>query len=187
MPLTRRSLILLASLAALPAALPAQSTPEAAATAMADAVRRSDWAAAARMMHPGAIRQLRGIFQPFLAQPGMEDLGPQLFSTPNAELAATPDTVLFARFLKNVMAQLPGMEQALKTAQFTPLGHVPGGADTVLVVNRMVLTMDGTTISQFDVMPFRQENGRWWALLKSDFTNMAAMLHRATQQPPAAN
>ncbi len=154
---------------------------------MADAVRRSDWAAAARLMHPDALLQLRNLFQPFLAMPDMQELGPELFGTPNTDLAATPDTILYARFLGKVMAQLPGMDRALQGATITPLGHVPGGADTVLVVNRMVLTLDGMTISQFDVMPFRLENGRWWALLKSDFTNMAAMLQRAASAPvPAA-
>lgn len=150
---------------------------------MADAVRRNDWPAAARLMHPDALQQLRNLFQPFLAMPDMGELGPELFGTPNADLAATPDTVLYARFLGKVMAQLPGMDRALQGATITPLGHVPGGADTVLVVNRMVLTLDGMTISQFDVMPFRYERGKWWALLKSDFTNMAAMLQRAASAP----
>lgn len=174
---------LLLALLMLPVRVQAQATPEAAAQAMGDAVRRSDWPAAARLMHPAAIRQLRDLFQPFIGAPGMDELGPQLFGTPNADLPATPDTVLYARFLGKVTGQLPGMDQALRNAQFTTLGHVAGGADTVLVVSRMELTLDGMTISQFDVMPFRLENGRWWGLLKADFTNMAAMLRRAAAQP----
>lgn len=162
----------------------AQSTPEAAAMAMGNAISRSDWAAAARLMHPDAIRQLRELFRPFVEAPGMEELGPQVFDTPTAELNALPDTVLYARFLGKVMGQLPGMSEALRNSRFTPLGHVAGGADTVLVVSRMEMTIEGMTISQFDVMPFRRENGTWWGLLKSDFTNMAAMLRRAADVPP---
>lgn len=162
----------------------AQSTPEAAAEAMGAALSRSDWPAAARAMHPGALRQLRDVFRPLVTAPGMEEVGPQIFDTPGTEFEAVPDTVLFARFLGKVMGQLEGAGEALRTARFTALGHVTGGADTVLVVSRMVMSVEGVTITQFDVMPMRYEDGRWWGLLKADFTNIAAMLQNATAPPP---
>ena len=157
----------------------AQDTPEAAAQAFGEAMKANDWAAAARMMHPRALQQLRSLFEPILGVPGAEQLGVQLFGVhSNAELASTPDTVMFANFLRTVLSQQEGLADALRTATVSPLGHVNGGADTVLVVSRMELTIEGMTISQFEVMPFIRDGGRWWGLLKVDFTNMAAMLQR---------
>jgi hypothetical protein len=47
----------------------------------------------------------------------------------------------------------------------------------VLVVTRMRLTAaGGVTVIQFDVMPFMRDGPNWKGLLKTDFTNMAAML-----------
>ena len=162
----------------------AQSTPEAAANAMGETVSRSDWAAVARAMHPDALRQLRQLFSPFMSRPGMEGAGPQLFDTPNAEFESVPDTILFARFLSRVMGQLEGSGAALRGARFTALGHVAGGADTVLVVSRMVMTYEGVSITQFDIMPLRFDRGKWWGLLKTDFTNIATMLQNVTEPPP---
>lgn len=155
--------------------------PEAAAKVYGDAIRSSDWAAAARLMHPSALKQWRALFEPLFSTPDMQESVTQIFGVPPSALAGTPDTVLFAAFLKNVLAQQEGLSEALNSAQITPLGHVAVG-DTMLVVSRTAITMEGTTLTQFDVMPFIQENGQWWALLKSDVANMAAMIQKAMTQ-----
>lgn len=176
-----RPLALCALLAyAVPAPGAAQDTPEAAATAFGNALRANDWAATARLMHPTALRQLRTLFEPIVAAEGMEQVGTRLFGTTSAAaFASTPDTVLFAAFLRNVLASQQGFGEALRGATIQPLGHVAQGADTMLVVSRMTLTIEGVTISEFDVMPFVHDQGRWWGILKADFTNMAAMMQRA--------
>lgn len=164
----------------------AQSTPEAAAAVFGNAVKANDWPAAARLMHPAALHQLRTLFEPLLSSPGGDEFGMQLLGVQSgAELAATPDTILFATFLRRVLSQQEGLAEALQTSTFTPLGHVTGGADTVLVVSRMTLTVKGIEISQFDVMPFLLLDGQWRGLLKADFTNMAAMLKRALGEQPS--
>ena len=161
----------------------AGGTPEAAAQAFGQALKANDWAAAARMMHPEALKQLRDLFEPMLSTPGAEGMGAELFGAPsNAELALLPDTVMFANFLENVLNQQPGLSDAMRTAQIDPLGHVQAG-DTALVVSRMAFTVEGMTISQFDVMPFINDGGQWKGLLKADFTNMAAMIKRSLQAP----
>jgi hypothetical protein len=158
----------------------AQATPELAAQAYGQALAANDWPAAARMMHPKALQQLRDLFAPLLTAPEGEALATQFFGvTSGAEFAAMPDTVMYSAFLKTVLNQQPGTAEALSTAVITPLGHVNGGADTVLVVGRISLSFQGITISQFEVVPYIWDKGRWWTLLKADFTNMAAMLRQA--------
>jgi hypothetical protein len=168
--------ILLLSLLLTPA-VSAQGTPEAAATAFGAAIKGADYAAAARIMHPSALRQLHQLFAPLVTAPKAGDMAKQLFGVESASaFASTPDTVLFARFLQTVMAQQAGVGEALRTAKIEALGHVAGSGDTALVVSRMTMTIQGITLSTFDVMPFTLYEGRYRGLLKADFTNMAAML-----------
>src|SRR3954468_18988091 len=149
----------------------AQATPEAAATAFGTAFAASDWAGAARLMHPAALRQLRDLFSLALTNDKLAEARVKLFGVQSvAEAAATPDTALFAAFLKNVLSRQPGFLEAMKTATITPLGHVQQG-DTVLVVTRIALKAGGVAITQFDVMPFLRDGHVWRGLLKADFTN----------------
>jgi len=180
--------LLFASIVALstPQRAHAQGTPEAAAAAYGAAIKANDWPAAARMMHPTALKQLRDLIAPLVASPAGGEMGLQLLGVhSSAELAATPDTVLFATFLRNVMAQQAGLGDALRSATIVPLGHVAGGGDTVFVVSRMTMSVEGVELKTFDVMPFLLLDGQWRGLLKSDFTNMAAMLRRALGTHPS--
>jgi hypothetical protein len=154
---------------------------EAAARVFADAIKAGDFAGAARLMHPKALSALRTMFEPMFAAPDMQGSASEMFGVTPEALASTPDTVLFAGLMRNIMGQSAGLSEALRTAEITPLGHVPVG-DTMMVVSRMAMTVQGITITQDDVMPFVYEDGKWWALLKSDITNMAAMLQQAMKQ-----
>ena len=165
---------------ALPDRGAAQDTPEAAAAAFGDAMRANDWATTARLMHPAALHQLKTLFEPIIEAAASEDLDVQVFGVhSSAEYLSTPDTVLFASFLQYVVTRENGIGEAMRTAVITPLGHVAQGPDTMLVVSRITVSVKGMTISQFDVMPFVYDQGRWWGILKADFTNMAAMLQQA--------
>jgi hypothetical protein len=159
----------------------AQSTPEQAAQAFGQALRDTNWAGAARLMHPNALRQWRALFGPLVAIPEMEELSTTLFGVSPQDFETTPDTLLFAAFLKNALAQQEGMTEALGMSQTSPLGHVALG-DTMLVVTRTAVTVEGIPITEFDVMPFIFDQGRWWGLLKSDVTNMAALMQRAIEE-----
>jgi len=167
-------LVLVLSLGA--GSLSAQATPEAAATAFGTAIAGGDWAAAARLMHPAALRQFRDFFSLALTNDKLTEAREKLFGFKStAEASAAPDTVLFAALLKNMLSRQPGYLEAMKTAKVEPLGHIQQG-DTVLVVVRVGLKAGNIPITQFDVMPFLRDGAVWRGLLKADITNMAAML-----------
>lgn len=164
--------------AAIIAAVPlqAQSTPEAAAEAFGATIKANDWAGAARLMHPDALHQLRGLLEPLLTEAGTGEVTKQIFGVGSAaELSATPDTILFSSLLKTVMNQ-QGLAAALSTATFKALGHIDQPGDTVLVVSKMTMQVEKLTISTFDVMPFLLYQKQYRGLLKADFTNLVAML-----------
>jgi hypothetical protein len=163
-------------LLALAAPAAAQNTPEAAATAFGKALSAADWPGAARLMHPAAIRQLRELFSLALSNEKLSQAREQIFGFKSAaEAKEAPDTILFAAFLKNVLTRQQGFAEAMKTATVTPLGHIQPG-DTAFVVTRLNFQVGGVSVTQFDIMPFVREGPVWKGALKSDFTNMAAML-----------
>jgi hypothetical protein len=170
---------LLLGLVALPVGggtLSAQSTPEAAATAFGTAFTSGDWAGAARLMHPAALRQFRDLFSLALTNENLAQAREQLFGFKStAEASGAPDTVLFAALLKGMLTRQAGYMEAMKTATVTPLGHIQQG-DTMLVVVRIGIKVGAVPITQFDVMPFLRDGSVWRGLLKVDITNMAAML-----------
>ncbi|MBK7714011.1 MAG: hypothetical protein IPI38_01050 [Gemmatimonadetes bacterium] len=174
----RRALSLLPLLLLLPMGVHGQETPEAAASAFAATLRTSDWRGAARLMHPTALRQLRDLFSFALNDADDAAIREQIFGVSSpAEAAALPDTILFANFLHAVTTQGgPELLQALGTAEVTPLGHLMQGPDTALVVSRMTMSVQGVSLTSYEVMLFRRERGAWLGLLKADMANMAAML-----------
>jgi hypothetical protein len=129
-------------------------------------------------MHPAALAQLRTLFEPIVTSPGGSEVGAQIFqiNTPE-EFKAAPDTLLFARLMKAVSAQ-QGMGDALRNSTITPLGHISQPGDTVFVVSRVGLSVEGIDLTTFEVMPFVLHQGQYRALLKADFTNMAKMLRK---------
>lgn len=160
------------------APLSAQSTPEAAASAFGAAVAGGDFAGAARLMHPAALRQMHDLFALALTNENLGEARERIFGFHStAEASSAPDTVIFAAFLKTLLSRQPDYATALKTAKLTPLGHIQQ-ADTAIVVTRISLDVAGTAVTQFDVMPFLREGQVWRGLLKADFTNIAAMLKR---------
>jgi hypothetical protein len=156
-------------------------TPESAARVFAEALRSGDFAAAARAMHPSALHQFRTLFQPMLSAPKTREAARQMFGMTLEQLAVAPDTVLFAALLKTMLAQEEGLADAMRSATIEPLGHVARG-DTMLVVTRTTIAVEGVSMTQFDVMPFILDDGQWWGLLKADLTNLAAMMNRAVNE-----
>ena len=155
--------------------LVAQETPEAAAEAFGAAIQSENWVGATRLIHPDAVHQFILYFESLAASPGADEvLNPFFGVTSGAELAATPDTVLMARFLQAVMAQA-NLGEEFKAATIVAIGHLSLG-DTALVVSRTVLSINGATLKTFEVMPFVRYRGQYRGLLKADFTNFAEML-----------
>lgn len=155
-------------------------TPEQVARNYSEAVFRGEWQTAAAFMHPRALREFRELFVPIVNTAGMEELREQFFGAATAgALSAMSDTAVFAAFIERIVGEQGEMADAMRTARVTAYGHVAGGADTVLVVSRTTMRVEGVEVSQFEVIPMLRHGETWRALLRADFTNMAAMLRRS--------
>jgi hypothetical protein len=158
----------------------AQSTPEELVRAYNDAVARSDLAEAARLTHPSALQQIRQLVAGMARR---DTTGRALQGVAGvssaAELAALPDTVLYARFLGAIMRQQPAMRDVMRGSRAEVIGHVVEGGTTAHVVYRLHLTVNGVAMSRLSVLSAQRVGGVWRALLSGDISGMVEAMNRA--------
>jgi hypothetical protein len=155
---------------------PTAEAAETAAAKLVDAMARADWADMAARMHPGALKELRGLLEPMFSMSEMAGLRQQMLGVGTVDqMAAVPDARFFEGMMKLVMSQGPTMIEVLKTAKYSPVGVVMEG-DTAHVVGRMVMEPEGIRITEMDVSSFLPYEGRWMALLTGDLSAMAAAM-----------
>ncbi len=157
------------------------ATPLDAARAMSQAMHVADFATAARLTHPAALRQLHDLFMPVLDSEMFPQVGPMFGLKTRDEVKTVADTTLFANLLGATMQKQPAMLEALRTATTTVIGAVPQGADTAFVVVRNDINVKGISIVQYEVQPYARYQGQWRALMRTEFTNLAAMMRRAME------
>ena len=156
----------------------ADVAPDNVARAYSQALAGGDYAGAARLTHPEALKQLRGLFEP-LVEASPEEVGAMLFQVQSkSDFDNLADTLLFSRFINGIFGLRPELGEMMKTATTNVLGHVKGGVDTVFVVAKTEITVEGVAVSQYEVMPMARHEGEWRALMKADFANMAQAMRQ---------
>lgn len=165
------------------AAQQAVETPEQVAVRYMDAIRSSDWAGAAALMHPEALRELHELFRPILEAPEGAEFRRMLLGVNDVqEAVAASDTLVFVSLMRLTVSQESGLGDALRSATARVLGTVPEGPDTAHVVARMVLSIQGVSASVMEVTSFRRWGTTWRGLLKGELSAMAAALRRSLEQ-----
>ena len=158
----------------------AEEQPIQVANRYVNAMKAGDYQTMADLMHPEALSQLRNLFEPLFQSPAGPALARELLGVSSAAAAAElPDEDYFAGLMRFVISQQPGFDEALSTAAVETIGQVQEGADTVHVVYRMQLTVEGINLTQMDVFSMKRLDGTWRGLLKGDLTNLAAALREA--------
>lgn len=76
------------------------------------------------------------------------------------------------------MTREKGLAALLGTARMQVIGHVGEGADTVHVLTRLTLNLDGIQASRLEVISFARYGRTWRTLLKADCSAMGAVLRR---------
>jgi hypothetical protein len=183
----RRSIAVVAScvLVVVASATAQTETPEQVAQQYMDAVRSTDWGRAAGLMHPVALQQLRDLLDPLLTLGGAEADGvrQQVFGFTSREAAvAASDSAIFASLLTFTMSQQAGLADAMRSTQFRVLGTVTEGRDTVHVLGRISMTVQGLAVAQMEVVSVMRFGQTWRGLLKGDFAAMASALRAAVQR-----
>lgn len=162
---------------AVPVAAQEPASPEALARAAAEATKKGDWAAFARLMHPEALAELKRMFRPIIAAEGAGAMRAAFFGTEKVEqFDALDDVAVFERLMTNLAKNVPGMAEAMASSEMFVVGSLPEGDQLVHVVYHAGAKTEGMTFSKTSVMTFRRYQGEWRALLAGSIEGLAARL-----------
>jgi hypothetical protein len=156
-------------------------TPEQVTDRFITAMRAADWQGMASLMHQNALKEMRQLLAGVFEAPNAGPIRQQLLGVTTLQQAqALSDTAVFAALMR-MTTQDADVAELLKSAKVQVLGHVNEGADTVHVVYRMAMTINGIAITKMDVMSLARSPVGWRGLLKGDFSALAAGIRAATQ------
>jgi hypothetical protein len=163
-----------------PAAQTAE-TPEQVTERFVAAMRAADWNGMASLMHQNALKEMRQLLSGVFEAPNGGPIRQQLLGVTTVQQAqALSDTAVFASLMR-MTTQDADVAELLRSAKVQVLGHVNEGADTVHVVYRMAMTINGIPITKMDVMSLARSSVGWRGLLKGDVTALAAGIRAAMQ------
>ena len=156
-------------------------TPEQVTERFIAAMRAADWQGMASLMHQNALKEMRQLLAGVFEAPNAGPIRQQLLGVTTAQQAqALSDTAVFAALMR-MTTQDADVAELLKNAKVQVLGHVNEGPDTVHVVYRMAMTINGSPITKMDVMSLARSPVGWRGLLKGDFSALAAGIRAAMQ------
>jgi hypothetical protein len=156
-------------------------TPEQVTDRFITAMRTGDWKGMASLMHQNALKEMRNLLAGVFEAPNAGPIRQQLLGVTTVEQSkALSDTAVFASLMRMTM-QDADVAELLKSAKVQVLGHVNEGADTVHVVYRMAMSVNGIPISKMDVMSLARSPVGWRGLLKGDVSALAAGMRAALQ------
>jgi hypothetical protein len=156
-------------------------TPEQVTERFVAAMRAADWNGMASLMHQNALKEMRQLLSGVFEAPNAGPIRQQLLGVTTVQQAqALSDTAVFASLMRST-TQDADVAELLRSAKVQVLGHVNEGPDTVHVVYRMAMTINGIPITKMDVMSLARSPVGWRGLLKGDVTALAAGIRAAMQ------
>ena len=162
-----------------PAQAQTVETPEQVTERFVAAMRAADWNGMASLMHQNALKEMRQLLSGVFEAPNGAQIRQQLLGVTTVQQAqALSDTTVFASLMR-MTTQDADVAELLRSAKVQVLGHVNEGADTVHVVYRMAMTINGIPITKMDVMSLARSPVGWRGLLKGDVTALAAGIRAA--------
>lgn len=138
-----------------------------------EAMRDSNFDAAASHMHPDELQRLHDMVAPLLAH-GLEKGGPMPFLEAETaeELEALSPEMLFINILEFGMNREPGLARAMKTARTRTIGVVVDGQTAYLVYELEMVVSDIKVRKNAVTAMIPHEDG-WRLALTGDMESMA--------------
>ena len=179
------SLILLLVLGVeLPGATSGQAnreTPEAVAKAYLEAARAADWVGSAKLLHPDALKQVRGMLGVVVSAATTEkdksEMQSMLGVRDKAEFDKLSDVDAFARLFRMLTIMSPDLRKILTSSSFEIIGPLQESPDLVHIVYRAHMKIDvpaskPIAMTKLEVMSMRRFQNSWRADLSGDLQGM---------------
>lgn len=134
-----------------------------------------------KLMHPDALKSTRAILLLIVeeaAKEGQEKQALALFSGVRSadELKKLDDVQVLAAFYRGIRRIAPALKKVLDAAEIQTIGHVMEGKDTAHVVCRMIVSIEGVTITEMSVMSLQRTESGWRMLLSGDVEGKVRVL-----------
>jgi hypothetical protein len=138
-----------------------------------EAIRGSDYRAAAGMMHTSALAEIRELVDLMVAVDPSGQLAGGILGPGPTDYRAMSDVDAFAGFLRFSMTQQPMLIDLMRSMVLEIIGPVAEG-DTLHVVARVGMEVDGMPIRQMQVTSVAREGGEWRVLLTGEIAGLVA-------------
>ncbi|QSV47055.1 hypothetical protein [Geobacter benzoatilyticus] len=154
-----------------------EESPAAVTARLSATLKKGDWEAYSRLMHPDALSRLKNMFAPLAELPDAEEVFSALFGVKGAEeFRKLQDREVFVRLMSGLEESVPGFGEAVRNLEMTVIGQVPEGKELMHVVFRSNTAVDKLTVSSTDVMTLRRTPEGWRALLTANIEGLAEQL-----------
>lgn len=168
---------------------PPSTTPEEVAAAAFAHMQAGDWEASAELFDPAELKRFRDMMQtvldsgaksPDASSSGAADPTLEAFFGPGVSIESLR-AMSDSRFMASVMSAMIG-KTGVDLREQRLFGHVAESDDTVHVVARTILSMNGVTVSKVDVVTLRRTAEGWRLALKGEMTGLAEALSAARER-----
>jgi len=158
-----------------------KTSPEAVVRFAMAAMKEDRMSDFARTMHPGELKKLQDLMVSAAIEAENKGQAKQLLvlfpGTKSVDdLKKMSGEDFFASFFQGITRLRPEFKQVLGGSEATILGKVPEGTETMHVLCRMTMTINGIKVSKVDVISLRKEGSQWGMVLNAEFEGMAKML-----------
>ncbi len=126
-----------------------------------------------KLTHPDEIKKLAGLIVELAALAVKNGESVPFIEKGDSvkQLRAQPPEQVAAKFFSWLGKVAPQLSSLLKTAEARTIGHLKDG-DTVYVVTKLSMKMEGEIIESTDVLPLKKMGDSYGMLLKADMTQM---------------
>jgi hypothetical protein len=135
----------------------------------------------AKMMHPEALKEFRGLLMTVVAAAGEKGQEKQVLALFDGaksadDLKEFTDVKFFTAFYRTVTKLQPQLKEMLGGSEVQTLGSVAEGKDKMHVLYRMTMSVQGAKVTKMAVLSLRKTESGWGMLLDGDIEGMGAML-----------
>jgi hypothetical protein len=152
-------------------------TPERIVQLQMEAMARNDWGTYTSFMHPDALGSFKEIFRMMISADDSGEMVGGLFGVlDSTEYDKKSAADIFMNFMRGINQAAPELMGIAKDASYQILGSVPEGSETVHVVFRMTLSLEGIPISSVAVQTLHKYNGQWKSLLSKQMDDLISLI-----------
>lgn len=153
--------------------------------------KHHDWAAVSLLMHPDALAQAKKLFRTIVLADSSGSVGDMFFGISSIEsYDQLTDEEAYSALWNNLSTWVPGLSDAIKSAEVVTIGSVHEGDDLVHIVCRESAAAQSVSISKITVSTLKRHGDEWKLMLSANIEGIGARIQQLAgaivRQPESA-